>query len=216
MCLAAIETDPLDNSCIDDFEFLAITHQSRFEYQGVFGISPSNLTNEGPSYLQALKTQGKIDSAMISFSLGHHSKLHQEDFPSYVIFGGIDRNEYTGPLYTFYLQNEYYWAPEINGIAYKNHLYMPLDIDTQKNINIALFDTGASFIHIPKYMHEVLVDFWKQDLDLHDDEFFVGRGGLWEANVDGCASIYDRLGNFTIILGDHTFELVPKAYLIEC
>lgn len=53
-------------------------------------------------------------------------------------------------------------------------------------------------------------------MGLYDDEFFIGKGGLWEAKVDSCAAISDKLGNFTIILGDHLFELTPKAYLIDC
>ena len=85
------------------------------------------MTNEGPSFLQALKRQNKIDRALVSFSLGHKSKVREEEFPSYVIFGGIDNNAYTGMLYTFYLATEFYWAPKIEGIAYKNHLYMPLE-----------------------------------------------------------------------------------------
>ena len=93
---------------------------------------------------------------------------------------------------------------------------MPLDTETQLNKNVALFDTGAAFIHIPKYMHEILVNFWKHDLNLQEDKFFIGKSGLWEIQVDTCTSIYDKLGNFTIILSDQTFELTPKAYLLEC
>ena len=88
------------------------------------------MTNEGPSFLQALKRQGKISNASISFSLGHQSLVNQEYFPSYVIFGGINHNAYIGSLYTFYLATEFYWAPQIDGLAYANHLYMPLDIAT--------------------------------------------------------------------------------------
>ena len=101
-------------------------------------------------------------------------------------------------------------------MAYGNHLYVPLDSSTERNTNIALFDTGAAFIHIPSHMHDVLVSLWKRDLDLHSDEFFLGRRGLWEAKVDSCAAISPKLGNFSIILGDHTFDLSPRAYLLDC
>ena len=53
-------------------------------------------------------------------------------------------------------------------------------------------------------------------MGLHEDELFIGKGGLYEAKVDSCESIRDKLGNFTIILGDHTFDLTPRTYLLDC
>lgn len=217
VCLTNHAKDPLGNTCIFDFEFLAITHQFKFEYQGVFGISPTNLTNEGPSYLQALKRAGKIDEAIISFSLGHKSDLYKEEFASYVIFGGIDDSAYIGDLYRFYLATPYYWAPQIDGIAYDNKLFDSIDKASKfNNDNIAIFDTGAAYIHIPTKYYDILVDHWKRDVGLSSSEFFVGKSGLYEAKVQTCDDLYNRTGNFTVIFGDNTFVLQPRAYLIDC
>ena len=101
VCLVNLEKDTEKNTCVDAFPFLAITEQYKFIYQGVLGISPTNFSGEGPSYLQALKNAKKIDEAVVSFSLGHNSTDKNEIVPSYVIFGGVDTSQYVGPLYSF-------------------------------------------------------------------------------------------------------------------
>ena len=92
VCLVNLADDTDRNTCVKQFPFLAITEQYKFTYNGILGISPTNFTGEGPSYLQALKQAGKIDQAIVSFSLGHNSTYDNEVVPSYVIFGGIDKS----------------------------------------------------------------------------------------------------------------------------
>ena len=48
---------------------------------------------------------------------------------------------------------------------------------------MAIFDTGAAFIHIPPSIHEILLAMWKDDLKMSDDEFFQGKSGLWEVKT---------------------------------
>lgn len=113
VCLADIKFDKNKNTCIDGFHFLAITWQSGFKYQGVLGISPTNITGEGPSFLLTLAEQKKIDDPIVSFSISQDAKND-----SFVIFGGIDKTQYTGMFYSYSLATDYFWAPKVDLIAY--------------------------------------------------------------------------------------------------
>jgi len=88
----------------------------------VLGISPTNITGEGPSFLLSLYEQGKISEPMVSFSLGYKSPEKDYIDPSFAIFGGIDRNEYIGTINKYYLVSKYFWAPRVALISYADEV----------------------------------------------------------------------------------------------
>lgn len=61
----------LTGSCIDDFDFMAITRASGLNpgIDGILGLGPNY--NNGPSYLMAMYEEEVIDEAIVSFSLGY-------------------------------------------------------------------------------------------------------------------------------------------------
>jgi len=59
---------------------------------------------------------------MVSFSLGY--KTDDKDYidPSFVIFGGIDRNEYVGTINKYHLVSKYFWAPRVGLVSYADEI----------------------------------------------------------------------------------------------
>jgi hypothetical protein len=58
-----------EDSCISQFPFISIEKQSGLKnVNGILGLGP-NQTDQN-SFLKALKQNGKIDRAVVSFSLG--------------------------------------------------------------------------------------------------------------------------------------------------
>ena len=69
--------------CADDFEFLVMTKAKGLNgNDGILGLSPPDSDN-GPSYMEALYKQGKIDEEVATFW------INNEDIQSAVAFGGI-------------------------------------------------------------------------------------------------------------------------------
>jgi len=59
-----------------------------------------------------MKEQNMIDEAIASFSLGWiHNNVTESN--STVIFGGIDEDQFVGPLYDFPLINDGWWTIEL-------------------------------------------------------------------------------------------------------
>lgn len=61
--------DTSSASCANSFGFFAIESETGLNnIDGILGLSPAEGDN-GPSYVEALKTSGSIDEEIISFSL---------------------------------------------------------------------------------------------------------------------------------------------------
>ena len=69
---------------------MAITEQTglNMNIDGILGLGANKM--QGPSYVWALKNNGIIDKAILSFSLGYNSSGGFGTEQSYMIFGGVN------------------------------------------------------------------------------------------------------------------------------
>ena len=96
-----------------------------------------------------MKESGKIDKAILSFSLGYNGPKFEE--PSYMIFGGYNTSQYVGELHNFTLKTNQWWALDIMEFSYDGYrmaAYTPSDNA------IAVVDTGTSLASVPKSIHD--------------------------------------------------------------
>ena len=45
-----------------------------------------------------------------------------------MIFGGVDKTQYTGDLFSYVLESKYFWAPKVELIAYDNEIIEMWDL----------------------------------------------------------------------------------------
>lgn len=177
----------------------------------MLGFAPET-SDEAPNFLLSLRDQGKIDRAVVSFSLGHNSTFRRHIVPSYVLFGGADPSQYVGDLKVLPLATPYYWAPRVQGIAYGGVFLAKYDA-TQ--LRVGILDTGTPLIHLPQAQYEAVVDAWKRQLGRGKRGFAKGASGLWEAE-GGCQKYVRRVSNFSVLFEGTVFEITPQAYLLNC
>ena len=88
--IACVESTSGSNICASDFEFFLITWARGFEgLDGILGMGPPNPDN-GPSYVQALFTQGQIAEEVATFQInltGTASSVTLGGIPDGVING---------------------------------------------------------------------------------------------------------------------------------
>ena len=106
--------------CVPSFPFMAIEKQQGLNegIDGILGLGPNH--ENGPSFLLALFYYNKINSTIVSFSLGYSS---QEDRvpkqESYMLFGGINHDQILGGhLHDFELVNNKWWALKFTEFRY--------------------------------------------------------------------------------------------------
>ena len=94
---------------------MAINHQEGLgDIDGILGLGPSQ-KNGQKSFLMELKKNGQIQDGIMSFSLGD---LYKPDQTSYMIFGGINEDQYTGSLCELPLVTNTWWAVEMRGLYF--------------------------------------------------------------------------------------------------
>ena len=103
-------------NCADDFEFYVITESDGLDgMDGILGLSPINEAQNGPSYLNALYTQGVISEETATFWLNW-----ADEALSYVTFGGMPENASTGTTYKQELdtKNDQWWTVTLGDVEY--------------------------------------------------------------------------------------------------
>lgn len=80
-------------NCVNEFGFFVIEEQSGgFNENGVLGLGP--YSGSGPNFVKALKDQGTIPEAIVSWSLT--SVWNNTVYPSSINFGAINSSDYLG------------------------------------------------------------------------------------------------------------------------
>ena len=115
VCLIGSDQDPNQNSCIKQFEFMAISSQKHLNdgINGILGLGAD--LKAAPSLFDNLKKSGIIKEAMFSFSLG---SIEKSDQKSYMIFGGTNQTQYIGNLTNFSLKTNHWWALDMREMRY--------------------------------------------------------------------------------------------------
>ena len=145
-----------DNKC-SNFQFIALYKAEGLEENtdGILGLSPhKNEEKRKLHYLWALKDNGIIDKAIVSFSI---ASLDMNDSP-YALFGGIKPSQIVGgkeglTKFASYPNFLGTWALEGKGLYYDGKSLSETEISFP-----AIIDTGTSQMSVPPRVFSELQD----------------------------------------------------------
>jgi hypothetical protein len=108
----------MPNTCVENFGFFQVGESNDLDnnfkslptYAGSLGLAPLNSQN-GPTYVYALKEAGFISEAIASFQLNFNVT---KDTKSIVKFGPFDESDYNGTLSSHYVTNDEDWWWSLN------------------------------------------------------------------------------------------------------
>ena len=182
---------------------------------GILGLGP-NYT-DGPSYVMGLKNSSLIDEAIISFSLGYNDNKTKMQ-PSYMMFGGVNEDQFVGDLHSHTLQNNKWWALDLSEFLY-DHESLARFSNTQKTQTMkefkknafAVIDTGTSLTAVPEVYYNKLVRRWRKEINGKDPAIFYCEGLC--LSIKSCEYTKQFLSNITFRIGDTWYDIMPETYL---
>lgn len=222
-----------ESSCVSQFPFVSIEEQTGLKnVNGILGLGPNDTDNK--SFLKALKTSGKIDKALVSFSLADKD---DEEHESMALIGGVDLAQVVDEkLYTYPIMSPSYWSLDFKSLKYGQADVPAITLNqTISNYTsyraIALVDTGSSFISLPGHLYDglllsMLSQIKKEQQKLDQQNKTAQQNGTKIPHVEcassgiclsfsNCSAITKYLSPMTIQLGDQAYELSPKSYMVK-
>ena len=186
-----------------DHAFILIdgnSDMSNLQGDGILGMAFSSLSSGFPTLIDRLKTRGSIKSAVFSIYLTRETS----GLGSAVTFGGFDSAKYSSGEVVRYvpvLGKAGYWSVALTAIYVSNEPVTP-------GVNIAIIDSGTSFIHGPAAaVHSLLQSI--QSAGLCSE-----IGGMLLCT---CTWYYPKrlYPTLTFVLAGERFEVHPEMYLLE-
>jgi saccharopepsin len=116
-------------------------------FDGIMGLGYNTISVNGivPPFYNMLD-QGLLDEPVFSFYL---SDTNDESSESEAMFGGVDKDHYTGKLTKIPLRRKAYWEVNLDAITFG-------DDTAEMDDTGVILDTGTSLIALPSTMAELL------------------------------------------------------------
>ncbi|KAJ3557187.1 hypothetical protein NPX13_g9979 [Xylaria arbuscula] len=161
-------------------------------FDGILGLGFDRISVNGivPPFYQ-LVNQKLIDEPVFAFYLNSESGSDDSE----VVFGGVDKDHYTGKITEIPLRRKAYWEVDLDSIAFGDEV---AELD---NTGVIL-DTGTSLIALPTDLAELL-----------NKEMGAKKGYNGQYSVD-CAA-RDSLPDVTFKLSGYDFSISPYDYILE-
>ncbi|KAI0195218.1 vacuolar protease A-like protein [Xylaria flabelliformis] len=161
-------------------------------FDGILGMGFDRLSVNGivPPFYQ-LVNQKLIDEPVFAFYLNSESGSDDSE----VVFGGIDKDHYTGKITEIPLRRKAYWEVDLDSISFGDET---AELD---NTGVIL-DTGTSLIALPTDLAELL-----------NKEMGAKKGFNGQYSVD-CAA-RDSLPDVSFKLSGYDFSISPYDYILE-
>ena len=159
-------------------------------FDGILGLGYSRIAVNGitPPFYKMVE-QKLVDEPVFSFYLA------DQDGESEVVFGGVNKDKYTGKITTIPLRRKAYWEVDFDAIGYGE------DIADLEGHGVIL-DTGTSLIALPSQLAEML-------------NAQIGAKKSWNGQFTiDCAKKTD-LKEVTFTLAGYNFTLGPEDYILE-
>jgi len=163
-------------------------------FDGILGLGYDTISVNSivPPFYKMID-QGLIDEPVFGFYLGNTANGDNDD--SEAIFGGINKDHYTGKLTKIPLRRKAYWEVDLDAISFGEST---AELD---NTGVIL-DTGTSLIALPSTLAELL-----------NKEMGAKKGYNGQYTVD-CAK-RDSLPDMTFTLTGHNFTITAYDYILE-
>ena len=161
-------------------------------FDGILGLGFDRLSvnNIVPPFYNMVN-QKKIDEAVFAFYLSGESGSDDSE----VVFGGVDKDHYTGKITEIPLRRKAYWEVDLDSISFGN------ETAELENTGVIL-DTGTSLIALPSDLAELL-----------NKEIGAKKSYNGQYTVE--CSARDDLPDITFALSGHDFAIGPYDYILE-
>ncbi|KAI0202827.1 aspartic peptidase domain-containing protein [Astrocystis sublimbata] len=161
-------------------------------FDGILGMGFDRLSVNGivPPFYQ-LVNQKLIDEPVFAFYLNSESGSDGSE----VVFGGVDKDHYTGKITEIPLRRKAYWEVDLDSIKFGKE---SADLE---NTGVIL-DTGTSLIALPTDLAELL-----------NKEMGAKKGFNGQYSVE--CSARDSLPDITFTLSGYDFAITPYDYILE-
>lgn len=161
-------------------------------FDGILGLGYNTISvNKIVPPFYSMIDQKLIDSGVFAFYLGYS----EDGTDSEAVFGGVNKDHYTGKITTIPLRRKAYWEVDLDSIA------LGEDVAELENTGVIL-DTGTSLIALPSQLAEML------NAQIGAKK---GYNGQYSVDCDKRASLPD----VTFTLSGHPFTLPATDYILE-
>ncbi|KAI1815139.1 aspartic peptidase domain-containing protein [Poronia punctata] len=161
-------------------------------FDGILGLGFDRLSVNGivPPFYQ-LVNQKLIDEPVFAFYLNSESGTDDSE----VVFGGVDKDHYTGKITEIPLRRKAYWEVDLDSITFGK------ETAELENTGVIL-DTGTSLIALPSDLAELL-----------NKEMGAKKSYNGQYTID--CSRRDSLPDITFKLSGYDFAISPYDYILE-
>ena len=166
-------------------------------FDGILGLGYDTISVNGiiPPFYEMIN-QDLLDEPVFAFYLGEAGDAEGEGgAQSEAIFGGIDKNHYTGKLIEIPLRRKAYWEVDFDSISFG-------DSTAELDDTGVILDTGTSLIALPSTLAELL-----------NKEMGAKKGynGQYTIDCEKRATLPDATFN----LAGYNFSISAYDYILE-
>jgi len=162
-------------------------------FDGILGLGYDTISVNGivPPFYEMVN-QGLLDDPVFAFYLGDTA---DGDGESEAIFGGINKDHYTGKLTEIPLRRKAYWEVDLDAITFG-------DSTAELDNTGVILDTGTSLIALPTTLAELL-----------NKEIGAKKGYNGQYTVE--CDKRDSLPDATFTLSGYNFSISAYDYILE-
>jgi saccharopepsin len=163
-------------------------------FDGILGLGFDTISvNKIPPPFYNMIDQGLLDEPVFAFYLGDTSNGEEDE--SEAIFGGVNKDHYTGKITEIPLRRKAYWEVDLDAITFGKATA------ELENTGVIL-DTGTSLIALPSTLAELL-----------NKEIGAKKSYNGQYTVE-CEK-RDSLPDMTFTLSGHKFSITAYDYILE-
>jgi len=163
-------------------------------FDGILGLGYDSIAvNKVVPPFYKMIEQGLLDEKVFAFYLGDTNNGEGDE--SEAIFGGINKDHYTGKMTKIPLRRKAYWEVDLDAISFG-------DATAELDNTGVILDTGTSLIALPSTLAELL-----------NKEIGAKKSYNGQYTVD-CAK-RDELPDMSFTLTGANFSITPYDYILE-
>ena len=163
-------------------------------FDGILGLGYDTISvNKIPPPFYNMVEEGLLDEPVFAFYLGDTANGEEDE--SEVIFGGVNKDHYTGKMTNIPLRRKAYWEVDLDAITFGK------DTAELDNTGVIL-DTGTSLIALPSTLAELL-----------NKQMGAKKGYNGQYTVE--CDKRDSLPDMSFTLSGYNFTITPYDYILE-
>ena len=163
------------------------------QFDGILGLGYDTISvNKIVPPFYNMINQGLLDEPVVSFYLSDTGKDGDE---SEAMFGGVNKDHYTGPMTKIPLRRKAYWEVDLDAITFGKET---ADLEDTG----VILDTGTSLIALPSGLAEIL-------------NSQIGAKKSWSGQYTIDCDKKASLPDMVFTLTGHNFTIGPNEYILD-